>query len=97
MQGFHEVIAKKRDGGTLSPEEIQFWLEGYLWGRIPDYQTAALLMAIYFRGLTRQEMTALAQGIANSGARLSLTDIPGVKADLHITGPLGDKLSLIHI
>ena len=93
MQGFHEVIAKKRDGGTLSPEEIQFWLEGYLWGRIPDYQTAALLMAIYFRGLTRQEMTALAQGIANSGERLSLTDIPGVKADLHITGPLGDKLA----
>lgn len=93
MQGFHEVIAKKRDGGMLSPEEIQFWLEGYLWGRIPDYQTAALLMAIYFRGLTRQEMVALAQGIANSGTKLSLTDIPGIKADIHTTGPWGDKLA----
>ena len=90
-----DLIAKKRDGGTLSDEEIAFMIEGYTRGSIPDYQMSAMLMAMYFRGLDRDETTAMTLSMMRSGDVIDLSSISGVKADKHSTGGVGDKTSLV--
>ncbi|MHB8418942.1 MAG: thymidine phosphorylase [Myxococcales bacterium] len=90
----YDVIKKKRDGGALSAEEIGAFLGAFTEGEIPDYQAAALLMAVYFRGLDRDELGAWTQAMLESGDVLDLSDIPGVKVDKHSTGGVGDKVSI---
>ncbi len=91
----YEIIYKKRNGGTLSPDEIGWFVAGYTAGRIPDYQAAALLMAVFLRGMDSGETTALAMAMMNSGRVFDLSDVPGIKVDKHSTGGVGDKVSII--
>lgn len=89
------IIQKKRDGKELSREEIQGFVRGLLTGDVADYQATALLMAVFFRGMTLDETVALTEAMANSGERYDLSAIPGHKSDKHSTGGVGDKVSLI--
>ena len=89
-----EIIAKKRDGAELSREEIEFVIDGYTRGEIPDYQVSALLMAIVWRGMSRRETSDLTMAMVRSGDTMDLSSISGVKADKHSTGGVGDKTSL---
>jgi len=89
-----EIIAKKRDGNKLSKEEINYFIENYTNGSITDYQAAALVMAIYIRGMDYEETTDLTIAMANSGEVLDLSDL-GLVVDKHSTGGIGDKITLI--
>ena len=91
----YDIIIKKRNGEALSDEEIAFFIKGYTDGSIPDYQASALLMAIYYRGMTDQEIATLTMEMAHSGDMLDLSAIKGLKADKHSTGGVGDKTSLV--
>lgn len=90
----YDIIMKKRNGEALSKPEIDFFIEGYTKGEIPDYQVSALMMAIYFRGMNEQETLNLTMAMAGSGDMLDLSAIKGIKVDKHSTGGVGDKTTL---
>ena len=89
-----ELIKAKRDGKSLSPEQIEEFINGYTRGTVADYQMAAMCMAVYFRGLSASELAIWTRAMLHSGEVLDLSDIPGVKVDKHSTGGVGDKVSL---
>lgn len=91
----YDIIKKKRDGLALSDEEIKFFINGYVSGEIPDYQAAALCMAIYFEGMDDRETAALTFAVRDSGEKLHFDNIDGLRVDKHSTGGVGDKTSLI--
>ncbi len=90
----YELIKAKRDDRALDAKDIRDFLSGYTRGTIPDYQMAAMCMAIYFRGLSSLELAAWTEAMLQSGQVLDLSDIPGIKVDKHSTGGVGDKVSL---
>ncbi|MEG1537261.1 MAG: thymidine phosphorylase, partial [Clostridiales bacterium] len=90
-----DILAKKRDGGELTAEEIAFWITGCVRREIPDYQTTALLMAGRIRGFSLAETVEITNQMRYSGTVLNLETIPGIKADKHSSGGVGDKTSLI--
>lgn len=90
-----DVIRKKRDGEELSPDEINFFIDGVTNGSVADYQISALLMAIYLKGMNETEQQALTTAMLRSGSILDFSDIPKPKADKHSTGGVGDKTSLL--
>lgn len=92
-----DLICKKKQGGSLTLDEINFMVEGYTSGELPDYQMSAMLMAICFKGMDKREIADLTLAYVNSGDQIDLTEIKGIKVDKHSTGGVGDKVSLIII
>lgn len=90
-----DIIIKKRNGLSLSREEIHFIIDGYVKGEIPDYQVSALLMAICFQGLNKDEQVDLTMEMLNSGEKIDLSSIKGICVDKHSTGGVGDKTTLV--
>lgn len=90
-----DIITKKRDGGVLSEQELHFFIKGYVDGVIPDYQASALLMAIIFKGMNKEETAILTREMMLSGDVIDLSGIEGIKVDKHSTGGVGDKTSLV--
>ncbi len=91
----YDLIAKKRNGKELSKDEIIFMVDGFTKGEIPDYQMSAMMMAIYFQGMNKEETLQLTMAMAHSGDMLDLSAIRGIKSDKHSTGGVGDKTSLV--
>ena len=91
----YDIIEKKRDNKNLNEEEIKYIIKEYVSGKIPDYQMSAFLMAVYFNGMNEEECFNFAKSMLNSGEKMDLTSIPGIKVDKHSTGGVGDKTTLI--
>jgi pyrimidine-nucleoside phosphorylase len=91
----YDIIKKKRDRLSLTPEEIRFFVREYTLGKIPDYQASAFLMAVYLHGMSNEEMVAMTMEMLASGETMNWSDLPGRKVDKHSTGGVGDKTSLI--
>lgn len=91
----YDLIEKKRDGKSLTQDEISYFIDGYTNGKIPDYQVSALLMAIYFQDMSDEERAMLTTSMVNSGDTIDLSDIEGIKVDKHSTGGVGDTTTLI--
>ena len=91
----YDIIKKKRDGGELSREEIDFFIKGYVNGSIPDYQASALCMAVFYKGMTKEETSNLTSAMAHSGDMVDLSAFGNFTADKHSTGGVGDKTTLI--
>ena len=90
-----DIIEKKRDGKALTTEEIQFFIDGYTKGDIPDYQASSLAMAVYFQDMNDDERAALTMAMVNSGDVIDLSNIEGIKVDKHSTGGVGDTTTLV--
>ncbi|MCI8871865.1 MAG: pyrimidine-nucleoside phosphorylase [Lachnospiraceae bacterium] len=91
----YDIIQKKKKGNALTGDEIRFMTEGYVKGEIPDYQMSALMMAVCFQGMSKEETLALTLAMRDSGEILDLSGIQGIKVDKHSTGGVGDKTSLV--
>ena len=91
----YDIILKKRNNEELTKEEIDFFVQGYTKGIIPDYQASALLMAIYFQGMNKRETADLTLSMVHSGTTINLSSVKGIKVDKHSTGGVGDKTTLV--